>query len=151
MDRKSLTVEKRNSSGRKRVTSEMTMINPDVARIDLGSGEHWVCVPADRAKENVQRFGVYTADFCELAKFLRSCRVKSVAMESTSVYWIPLYEYLDKKGFEVVLVNARHLKSVAGCPKTDIYDCQWIQRLHIHTVFCRARSVRRMISADFAD
>lgn len=118
------------SSNKMRVTSEMTKINPDVAGMDLGSAEHWVCVPSDRAEENVRRFGVYTEDFRKLSDFLRASRISSVAMESTGVYWIPLYEFLDKAGFEVVLVNARHLKSVAGRPKTDIYDCQWIQRLH---------------------
>ena len=118
------------SSDKMRVTSEMTKINPDVAGMDLGSAEHWVCVPSDRADENVRRFGVFTEDFRKLSDFLRASRISSVAMESTGVYWIPLYEFLDKAGFEVVLVNARHLKSVAGRPKTDIYDCQWIQRLH---------------------
>jgi hypothetical protein len=85
MDRKSLTVKKRNSSGRKRVTSEMTMINPDVVGIDLGSGEHCVCVPADRTKENVQRFGVYIADFCELAKFLVSRKKRGRASEDVYI------------------------------------------------------------------
>lgn len=118
------------SSDKMRVPSEITRINPDVAGMDLGSAEHWVCVPSDRAQENVRRFGVYTEDFRKLSDFLRASRISSVAMESTGVYWIPLYEFLDKAGFEVVLVNARHLKSVAGRPKTDIYDCQWIQRLH---------------------
>jgi len=130
MRKKNLKCGNGNSSGKMRVTSEMTKINHDVAGIDLGSEEHWVCVPSDRTEENVRRFGVYTGDFYELAAFLRACGVKSVAMESTGVYWIPLYEFLEKEGFEVVLVNARHLKSVAGRPKTDIYDCQWIQRLH---------------------
>ena len=130
MRKKNLKVCNGKSSGKLRVTSEMTKISHDVAGMDLGSEEHWVCVPDDRAVENVRSFGVYTGDFAALADFLRSCHVKSVAMESTGVYWIPLFEFLDKKGFEVVLVNARHLKSVAGRPKTDIYDCQWIQRLH---------------------
>ena len=118
------------SSDKMRVPSEITKINPDVAGMDLGSEEHWVCVPSDRADKNVQRFGVFTEDFRKLAAFLRASRISSVAMESTGVYWIPLYEFLDKEKFEVVLVNARHLKSVAGRPKTDVYDCQWIQRLH---------------------
>jgi transposase len=130
MNKKNIKCGSDKSSGKMRVDSEMTKINANVAGMDLGSEEHWVCVPSDRAEKNVQRFGVYTSDFRELAIFLRSCGVLSVAMESTGVYWIPLYEFLDKEGFEVVLVNARHLKSVAGRPKTDIYDCQWIQRLH---------------------
>lgn len=115
---------------RTRVTNGMTMINPNTAGIDVGSEEHWVCVPSDRAEENVRPFGVYSCDFRELAEWLKKCGVTSVAMESTGVYWIPLYQALEKQGFDVVLVNARHLKSVAGRPKTDVYDCQWIQRLH---------------------
>ena len=130
MNKKNLKRETGKSSGKMRVALEMAKINNDAAGMDLGSEEHWVCVPSDRAEENVRRFGVYTGDFRDLADFLRACRVSSVAMESTGVYWIPLYEFLEKDGFEVVLVNARHLKSVAGRPKTDIYDCQWIQRLH---------------------
>lgn len=130
MRKKNLKCKNGNSSVKMRVTSEMTKINHDAAGMDLGSEEHWVCVPDDRAMENVRSFGVYTSDFCELADFLHASGVKSVAMESTGVYWIPLYEFLDKRGFEVVLVNARHLKSVAGRPKTDKHDCQWIQRLH---------------------
>jgi transposase len=115
---------------RTRVTNSMTMINPNTAGIDVGSEEHWVCVPSDRAEENVRPFGVYSCDFRELAAWLKKCGITSVAMESTGVYWIPLYQALEKQGFDVVLVNARHLKSVAGRPKTDVYDCQWIQRLH---------------------
>lgn len=130
MRKKNLKCGNGNSSVKMRVTAEMTRINHDVAGMDLGSGEHWVCVPDDRVDDNVRSFGVYTGDFEELANFLRACGVKSVAMESTGVYWIPLYEFLDKRGFEVVLVNARHLKSVAGRPKTDKHDCMWIQRLH---------------------
>jgi transposase len=124
MNGKNLKRETAKSSGKMRVTSEIAKINHDAAGMDLGSEERWVCVPSDRAEENVRRFGVYTSDFRELAGFLRACRVSSVAMESAGVYWISLYEFLEKEGFEVALVNARHLKSVAGRPKTDIYDCQ---------------------------
>jgi transposase len=106
------------------------MINPDAAGIDVHSEEMWVCVPADRAEQNVRTFGAYTDDLYAIADFLMSCQITSVAMESTGVYWIPLYQVLEARGFRVCLTNARHLKSIAGRPKTDKLDCQWIQRLH---------------------
>lgn len=113
-----------------KVTSSMTMINPNTAGVDVGSGFHWVCVGSDHAEENIRKFGAYTGELKEMAEWLKSCGITSVAMESTGVYWIPLYQILEDFGFDVVLVNARHLKSVSGRPKTDVYDCQWIQRLH---------------------
>jgi transposase len=106
------------------------MLNPDAAGIDVHSEEMWVCVPADRAEQPVRKFGAYTADLWAIAEFLTSCEITSVAMESTGVYWIPLYQVLESRGFTVCLTNARHLKSIAGRPKTDKLDCQWIQRLH---------------------
>lgn len=121
------------SKGKKssvRITDEMTMINPDTAGIDIGSEFHFVSVGDDRAEENVRRYGAYTSDLEVLISWLKECKITSVAMESTGVYWIPLYQMLEKAGFDVVLVNARHIKSVAGRPKTDINDCQWIRRLH---------------------
>jgi len=108
----------------------MGTINPDTAGIDVGSEFHYVSVPPGRAEDDVRRFGVYTCDLREISKWLKACGVKSVAMESTGVYWIPLYQVLAKDGFEVLLVNARHLRGVPGRPKTDVLDCQWIRRLH---------------------
>lgn len=107
----------------------LNMIRSDAAGIDIGSEFHYVCVPADRSKHNVKKFGCYTHNLHELADWLAECRVTSVAMESTGVYWIPLFEILDARGFEVILVNARHVKNVPG-RKTDVSDCQWIQQLH---------------------
>lgn len=113
-----------------RIMSEkLSQINPDVAGIDIGSGLHYVCVPEGRSDKSVQVYGCFTPDLHDLADWLSECRVKSVAMESTGVYWIPLYEILDARGFEVLLVNARDVKNVPG-RKTDVKDCQWLQQLH---------------------
>lgn len=103
--------------------------NPDIAGIDCGSAEHYVAVPTDRAAESVQSFPTFTADLHRLADWLTACRVKSVAMEATGVYWIPVYEILEARGFTVLLVNARHLKNVPG-RKSDVTDCEWIRDLH---------------------
>lgn len=107
------------------------LINPAAAGIDIGSREHWVCVPARRAEKNVRPFGTFTADLDALADWLQECGVKTVAMEATGVYWIPVFQILEQRGFQVVLVNARQTKNVAG-RKTDMKDCQWIQRLHTY-------------------
>jgi hypothetical protein len=88
-----------------------------------------VSIPKDRASESVRRFGCYTADLYALADWLAECGVKTVAMESTLVYWIALFEILETRGFEVKLVNAHHVKTLPG-RKTDILDCQWLQQLH---------------------
>lgn len=102
----------------------------NVAGIDLRAKEHWVCGPTISAgKPNVQVFRTTTPELERLARWLSAQGVESVAMESTSVYWIPLYELLESKGIEVVLVNARHLSGVPG-RKTDMLDCQWLQTLH---------------------
>jgi transposase len=106
------------------------MINPNAAGIDVASEEMWVCVPAHRAEQNVRKFGAFTDDLYAIADWLAECGITSVAMESTGVYWIPLYQVLEERGFVVCLTNARHLKNVSGRPKTDRLDCQWIQRLH---------------------
>lgn len=107
------------------------MINKDAAGIDIGSGEHWVAVPEDRDEEPVRCFGCFTADLHAMARWLKECGVTTVAMESTGVYWIPCYQILEEHGFEVKLVNARHVKNVPG-RKSDVSDCQWLQRLHTY-------------------
>jgi len=107
----------------------MPVINPSAAGLDIGSEEIWACVPANRAAQPVRKFGTYTPDLHALADWLQSCGIETVAMESTGVYWIPIYEILEARGVEVYLVNARHLKHVPG-RKSDWQDCQWIQRLH---------------------
>lgn len=104
-------------------------IRPNVAGIDLGACEHWVCGPARENGPNVEVFRTTTPELERLADWLIEQGVESVAMESTSVYWIPVYELLESRGIEVLLVNARHLHHVPG-RKTDMIDCQWIQLLH---------------------
>jgi len=105
-------------------------LRPNVAGIDLGAREHWVCGPErDDGAANVQTFRTTTPELERLVGWLQEQGVVSVAMESTSVYWIPVYEMLEANGIEVVLVNARHLSGVPG-RKTDMLDCQWLQTLH---------------------
>lgn len=114
----------------KRSPRSLKAIQPNAAGIDLGSREHWVAgPPQDDGTPNVQRFGTTTPELLRLADWLKQQGVETVAMESTGVYWIPLYEILDSRGFEVVLANARQIHNVPG-RKTDMIDCQWVQLLH---------------------
>ena len=104
-------------------------IHLNAAGIDIGGESHWVAVPEDRDEQPIRQFKSFTHELIALADWLMACGVETVAMESTGVYWIPLYEILEERGIEVLLVNARHVKGVPG-RKTDILDCQWIQQLH---------------------
>lgn len=104
-------------------------INNNAAGIDLGSKSHWVCCPSGKEEQEVREFKSDTTSLIELAQYLKGKGIKSVAMESTGVYWIPLFELLEEQGFEVVLTDTRMLSKVPG-RKTDILDCQWIQQLH---------------------
>jgi transposase len=110
-------------------SSLLERINPNAAGIDCGAEEHYVAVPADREAVPVRSFATFTTDLHRLADWLTACGITTVAMESTGVYWIPLYEILEARGLDVVLVNARHVKNVPG-RKTDVVDCQWLQELH---------------------
>lgn len=109
----------------------LEQINLHAAGIDVGAEEVYVAVPPDRDSESVCSFPTFTADLRRLAEWLKACQIETVAMEATGVYWIPIYEILEAEGFEVCLVNARHLKNVSG-RKTDVLDCQWIQQLHTY-------------------
>lgn len=109
----------------------LKQINLNSAGLDIGDDEIWVATPEGRGEESVRAFATFTVDLYALADWLEACAVDTVAMESTSVYWIPIYEILEERGFEVYLVNARHIKNVTG-KKTDILDCQWIQQLHTY-------------------
>jgi len=109
--------------------SLLERINPNAAGIDCGAETHYVAVPPDRDASPVRAFPSFTHDLQRLADWLGACGVTTVAMESTGVYWIPLYEILEARGLEVILVNARHVKNVPG-RKTDVLDCQWLQELH---------------------
>src|SRR5258708_5954478 len=125
---------------------------PDSAGIDLGANEIWVAVPADRDQKPVRQFGAFTQDLMAIVQWLIQCGVRSVAMESTGVYWIPLFQLLDEAGLKVCLVNARHVKNVPG-RKSDVRDCQWLQYLHSvglllgsfrpAQVICAVRSIYR--------
>ncbi len=105
------------------------VMNADAAGLDIGASEIWACVPADRATPAVRSFSTFTPDLEALVKWLVNCRIKTVAMESTGVYWVPIFELLEAAGLEACLVNAAHIRNVPG-RKSDIQDCQWIQRLH---------------------
>ena len=110
-------------------SSSMTMIHQNAAAIDIGATMHMAAVGPDRSSEPVRSFGAFTADLHRLADWFAECGVRTVAMESTSVYWSPIFERLEERGFEVFLVNARDAKHVPG-RKTDVSDAQWLQRLH---------------------
>jgi transposase len=113
------------------VDQNWAVFNPNAAGIDLGSREHGVAVPAERDPQNVRRLGTTTPDLEVLAKWLKQCGVTDVAMEATGVYWIAVYQLLERRGFNGLLVNARQIKNVSG-RKSDVLDCQWIQRLHTY-------------------
>ncbi|WP_145026387.1 IS110 family RNA-guided transposase, partial [Geobacter argillaceus] len=101
------------------------------AGIDIGSKSHFVAVPEGVDEEPVREFSTFTDDLERLAEWLLACGITTVAMESTGIYWIPVFEILESRGLEVKLVNARHVKNVPG-RKTDVLDCQWLQQLHTY-------------------
>lgn len=111
--------------------AHLEQINLHAAGIDIGSAEHWVCVPNGRAEPHVRCFGCFTPDLMAMTKWLVSCGVTTVAMESTGVYWIPVFQMLESNGLDVKVVNAHHLKTVPG-RKSDVLDCQWLQKLHTY-------------------
>lgn len=114
---------------KKNKSKALQILHQHAAGIDVGADEHWVAVPEDRAERPVCSFGTFTSELHRLAQWLKECGVRTVAMESTGVYWIPIYEILEEHGFEVLLVNAAHVRNVPG-RKSDVLDCQWIQQLH---------------------
>jgi transposase len=118
-------VARKRNRDRKTTNAALPVMRPDAAGIDIGATEIFVAVPVDRAAENVRSFPTFTQDLYALADWLAECGVKTVAMESTGVYWIPLFQILEDRGLEVCLVNARHVKNVPG-RRTDVSDCQWI-------------------------
>ena len=109
----------------------LAQINHHAAGLDIGDAEIYAAVPERAADPAVRIFRTFTTDLQALADWLTACHVDTVAMESTGVYWIPIYELLEERGLQVYLVNARQLKNVSG-KKTDILDCQWIQQLHTY-------------------
>ena len=105
-------------------------LHPHAAGIDCGSAEHVVAVPPDRDATPIRSFATFTGELHRLAEWLSACRVTHVAMEATGVYWIPIFEILEARGLQVILVNARHVKNVPG-RKSDVSDCEWLRDLHI--------------------
>lgn len=127
------TKEKQYKSKQKKIDlpQHLQHINKMAAGIDIGSNSHFVSVPEGCDEVCVREFKSFTVDLIALADWLESCGIETIAMESTGVYWIPLYELLESRGFEVKLVDARHVKNVSG-RKTDVLDCQWLQQLHTY-------------------
>lgn len=123
----------RHNGGRanSKLSSELPKLNLNTAGIDVGSQSHYVAVPQGRDEQCVREFRCYTSDLYAMASWLKDCGVETVAMESTGVYWIPVFQVLESLEFEVVLVNPKYVKNVAG-RKTDVSDCQWIQQLHTY-------------------
>ena len=109
-------------------SNSLPILFPHTAGIDIGSKSHFVAVPSDCDPEPVREFSTFTADLYKMVNWLKDCKIKTVIMESTGVFWIPAFELLESNGFEVKLVNARHVKNVSA-HKTDVLDCQWLQQL----------------------
>src|ERR1700736_2114218 len=138
--------------GSNRRRSKLTITHPDAAGIDVGAQIHYVAVPEGRAEVSVRSFGAYSAQLDELVQWLKDGAIKTVAMESTGVYWIALFQKLEEAGFEVLLVDARQAKHVPG-RKSDVQDCQWLQQLHSYGLLraafrpedsvCRLRTLQR--------
>ena len=112
-----------------KVEPELKRVHPQAAGIDIGASEHWVSIPSELDPEPVRKFSCFTADLYAIAEWLKSKGITTVAMESTGVYWIPLFQILETSGLEVRLVNAHFVKTVPG-RKSDVLDCQWLQNLH---------------------
>jgi len=122
------TSKKKNTQAKQASTTTLPILCPDTAGIDIGSKSHFVAVPADRDSEPVREFLTFTSDLHKMAQWLKNCKIKTIVMESTGVFWIPAFEILESYDFDVKLVNARHTKNV-GAHKTDVLDCQWLQQL----------------------
>jgi len=120
------------------LSDALQICHPHAAGIDIGEAEHWVAVPPGCDPQPVRRFGTFTVDLDALADWLIDCGVTTVAMESTGVYWIPLFELLEARGVQVLLIDPRQAKRAPGRPKTDRLDCKWLQRLHAYGLLAGA-------------
>ncbi len=109
----------------------LDVVHPNAAGIDVGNSEHYVAIASEKSTEPVQRFGCFTNDLRNLARFLKTHGIRSVAMQSTGVYWIPLYDILEDEGLEVYLVNARDTRNLPG-RKSDVQESQWLLKLHTY-------------------
>lgn len=114
----------------RKVIGPTTIVNPHAAGIDAGSSQHWVSVPEDRSDEPVRAFGTFTEDLFRLADWLVACKVTTVAIEASGVYWIPLFEVLEARGLQPKLVDSRSIGR--RNKKTDVLDCQWLRQLHTY-------------------
>ena len=123
---------------------ELVIVNPDAAGIDVSSTNHQVCVPEDRDENHNQSFGCFTEDLHKIARWLLQCKISTVAMEATGIYWVQLYMVLEEYGLDVILVNARHIKNIAG-KKTDVVDASWIQLLHSYGLLTASFQPENMI------
>jgi Transposase len=125
----------------------LQLVHPDAAGIDIGNESHYVAVPPDRDSQPVQYFGCTTAELRAMADWLKQCRIRTVAMQSTSVYWIAVYDVLEQAGLEVYLVNARETKNLPG-RKSDVQESQWLMKLHTYGLlrnsFRPPREIRMM-------
>lgn len=143
---------KRNKLPDSRGQSDHPVFEPNAAGIDIGAREIFVAVPADRDEHPVRKCETFTGDLHQMAEWLVSCGITTAAMESTGVYWIPVYDVLEQHGIQPCLVNPRNMKNVPG-KRTDFHECQWIQHLHslglLHAAFrpdaevCAVRSLMR--------
>jgi len=116
---------------------DLEIKNPNAAGIDIGASLHYVAVSENKDSKPIREFGATTQDLEEIVKWLTSLGITTVAMESTSIYWIPLYDMLEAAGIEVILVNAKHLKNVSG-RKSDVTDCEWLRKLHTYGLLNRS-------------
>ena len=116
-------------SGKRKSLQSLPQVEANAAGIDVGAREMFVAVPSDRDEEPVRVYQTFTCDLNAIADWLLACGIRTVAMESTGVYWIPLYQILEVRGLRVCLVNARHMRNVPG-RRTDWHECQWLQYLH---------------------
>ena len=116
---------------RQTLPAGLSRVNLNAAGIDVGASSHFVAVPEDRCETSVREFEAYTGDLYRMADWLAKCGIRTMVIESTGVYWIPLFGVLEERGFEVMLVDPRRIKNVPG-RKTDVVDCQWLQQLHTY-------------------
>ena len=130
-------MRQRKASTKPNVNAEFPLIRPNAAGLDIGSREHFVAVPEGRSTATVRSFGCTTSELREMAAWLESCGVDTVAMEATGVYWVPVYEVLEDAGIEAFLFDGRQTRHVSG-RKSDVLDCQWSQKLHSYGLLTRA-------------
>ncbi len=121
-------IKPKKTTTKKSFSYHLSQINLNLAGIDIGCHSHFVAAPIASGEIEVKEYSSTTSGLQALSAWLKECKVTSVVMESTGVYWIPLYELLESEGFDVKLVNASHVKNVTG-RKTDVVDCQWLQQL----------------------